>query len=301
MREAIFGTLLVILFGGLTVYGTKARQGGVKPESNTITTPTLKFPKQKMNIEPSEASRKRSQKGCGPVPASLRSPPYNLDEFYQQYCDADGIPILASSEVDPEALRIAKRRINVMTQKLSPKVKQAMIDTHTRIAIVGKDELMTNIPEHSDLNEAFPEKDWNKHAIGLGPTKDRPAASVREKNLLCLKGNRLPESDVFVHEFAHAIHYMGLNNAEPNFQIKLKHAYKEAVIKRGLWKDTYASTNYVEYWAEAVQIWFNLNYAERGVHENYINTKAQLKYYDPVLYDLVAQYMPAKSILICPT
>ena len=259
-----------------------------------------KAPDSKVAAKPKAVPKRRSL-GCGgPVPVSFRRAPYKLDEFYQQFCDADGIPILASSQVDPEALRIARRRVNIMTQKLSPAVKQAMIDSYTRIAIVGKNERMTDIPEHSDMYEAFPGTDWNKRARGYGPTKARPAASVGEENLLCLKGNRLPESDTFVHEFAHAIHYMGLNNAEPKFQVELNKAYQDAVKKRGLWKGTYASTNYVEYWAMAVQIWFNLNYTERSLHKNHINTKAQLRSYDPVLYKLVSKYMPAKSILICP-
>ena len=69
--------------------------------------------------------------------------------------------------------------------------------------------------------------------------------------------------------------------------------------KKGLWKNTYASKNSTEYWAMAVQIWFNVNYSTTDADENYIRTKAQLKYYDPVIYDLVARYMPDKPILIC--
>ena len=241
----------------------------------------------------------RRSLGCGPVPTSFRGPPYNLDPFYQRYCDANGLPILSSSNVNPDALRIAMRRINVMSEKLPPEVIQAMIDANTRIAIIGKSENLTDIPEHSDMNEAFPERDWNKRTRGLGATKQRPAASIGEENVLCIKGNTHPGSDIFVHEYAHVIHYMGLNNLSSDFQTELNKAYRNAVQKKGLWKNTYASKNSSEYWAMAVQIWFNVNYSTTDADENYIRTKAQLKYYDPVIYDLVARYMPDKPILIC--
>ena len=121
-----------------------------------------KAPASKLAVKPIKTSSKKHSLGCGRVPTSLRSPPYNLDEFYQRYCDADGIPILASSDVNPEALRIAKRRVNIMTQKLSSKVKWAMIDAHTRIAILGKDQVITDIPEKSELSKLYPEKNYDK-------------------------------------------------------------------------------------------------------------------------------------------
>jgi len=293
MRIKVISGIIAITFGLLAFYRAS-------PPQADVNIPAPKAPITVVKLKQSEPTRKRNPKGCGPVPAALRSPPYNLDEFYQQYCDADGIPILASSEVDPEALRIAKHRINIMTRNLSGKVKWAMIDAQTRIAILGKNEVMTDIPEKSDLNEAFPYKNWNEGSRGLGPTKKRPVAVTGEENVLCLKGNQLPGSDTFVHEFAHTVHRMGLRTADPNFDVELKKAYEDAVVKRGLWKGTYASTNYREYWAVAVQIWFDVNYTKRSKHKNYINTKAQLVYYDPALYNLVAKYFPATSILICP-
>ena len=241
----------------------------------------------------------RRSLGCGPVPASLRRAPYNLDEFYQQYCDANGIPILASTQVNPDALRIAKTRIGILTQKLPPKVMQAIIDSHTRIAIMGKNERVTDFPEKSDLLQAYSGRDWNKYR-GLGPTMKRPVALTGEENILCLNGNQLPGSDTFIHEFGHTIHRMGLNNAEPKFQKELDRAFRQAVLKQKLWENSYASTNSAEYWAEGVRIWFNAHYTQNSRHKNFINTKARLRSYDPVLYGLVARYMPDKVILICP-
>ena len=300
MRSFIIGC--VVAFGFVAVFFLPI-QGRPVPIGE-IEIPEIplnhKFRKSKIDKSGSIISKAETKLNCGPVPASLRSPPYSLDPFYQQYCDADGIPVLASSDVNPEALKIGAMRMSVMTQRLAPAVKWAMIDSQTRIAILGKNEVVTDIPEKSDLYEVNPHRDWDKRVRGLGPTKTRPVAVTGEENVLCLKGNRLPGSDTFVHEFAHAVHYMGLREADPGFEPQLKSAYEDAVKKRGLWKGTYASKNYIEYWAVAVQIWFDVNYSKRGYHENYINTKEQLVYYDPILYNLVAKYMPATSIKICP-
>lgn len=292
-KPAVFYLSAVISFLGFTYF--------VSDHSNDkVTQATSKAPVLKVRVKPIEATPKKHLGTCGPVPILLRDAPYNLDKFYQQYCDASGIPILSSAQVNPDALRIAKSRIDIMTQKLSPAIIHSMVTSKARIAIIGQHEVMTDIPENAKLNQDYPGKDWNKRSRGLGPTMKRPVTSVGEENILCLKGNRIPGSDLFVHEFAHTIHRLGLNNAVPNFQFELDTAYKEAVVKRNLWKNTYASKNSQEYWAMAVQTWFNVNDSPGGKDENYINTRSQLQSYDPVLYNLVSRYMPHNlPILVC--
>lgn len=252
----------------------------------------LKIQKPQKNIAQNRSG------GCGPVPAVLRKKPYHLDEFYQQYCDANGIPVLASSAVRAEALRVIKRRAEAMMQKLPARVRQEMLNTHTRIAIIGQGEVTTDMPEYSDLSKEYPETDWDKRTRGLGAMLSRPVSSSAEENALCLSNDVYAGSDIFVHEFAHTIHIMGLSRSDIRFNTELNNAY-HAAIKKGLWTDTYAGTDSREYWAEGVQSWFNLNNENRkGVH-NHVNTRAELKHYDSSLHDLIAKYMPSLSLLIC--
>ena len=91
-----------------------------------------------------------------------------------------------------------------------------------------------------------------------------------------------------MHEFAHTIHTIGLRHVEPEFDERLDGLYAEA-IAAGLWKDTYAATNALEYWAEGVQSYFDTNSeGQPGVH-NFVNTHDELREYDPDLYDLIAE------------
>jgi len=200
--------------------------------------------------------------------------------------------------VNPLALKVVKDRAIVMMQKLSPKTKLELSRAKTRLAIIGKDELTTDIPEFHDLYEAFPETDWNVRARGLSATRKRPVTSVGEENILCLS-KRHAKTDIFIHEFAHTIHLLGLNKADLTFEPRLIETYNRA-IQRGLWKDTYAGSNFKEYWAEGVQSWFDLRGEnQKGVH-NHVNTRGELKRYDRALYDLIAEYMPDSHFAACP-
>ncbi len=64
-------------------------------------------------------------------------------------------------------------------------------------------------------------------------------------------------------------------------------AYREAV-DNGLWQGTYAGSNREEYWAEAVQSWFDDNRENDALH-NHVNTRDELKRYDPALAALCAE------------
>lgn len=93
-----------------------------------------------------------------------------------------------------------------------------------------------------------------------------------------------------VHEFAHAIHLIGFALADPEFEQKLEKLYRKA-MSEGLFKNTYAATDSMEYWAEGVQSWFNCNQSRpyEGIH-NHVNTRKELKVYDPELYRFLSQY-----------
>jgi hypothetical protein len=228
----------------------------------------------------------------------ITTPPISLglDSFYKKYIDALGIPIVSSNKVPDAALYQAKKIIEKMLEKIPVAVLEKIKQNKIRVAIMATTELTTDIPEHSDLYQAFPGTDWNKRARGLGATIQRPATSCAEENLLCYTNDPYRGEDILMHEFAHTIHLIGLNLAFPNFDNELKNIYNEA-IKNGLWNNTYAATNHIEYFAEGVQTWFNVNkeaIPTNGIHNN-INTIGELKTYDSKLYELLSRYFVENS------
>ena len=78
---------------------------------------------------------------------------------------------------------------------------------------------------------------------------------------------------------------------DPGIDDELQKAFDTA-IRRGLWKNTYAASNRDEYFAEGVQDWYNINdesIPPNGIH-NEINTREELKAYDPGLYAIIKRY-----------
>ena len=163
-------------------------------------------------------------------------------------------------------------------------VLRALAANRVRFAVMAHNELTTEIPEHSDLVPAFY---WDRRARGLGPTEIRPATSCGEENLLNFRGDPYATENILIHEFSHGIHLMGLNTVDSRFESRLRKAYDEA-LRNGLWANTYAATNKEEYWAEGVQSWFDTNREYDGEH-NHVDTRAELKQYDPALATLLEE------------
>ena len=157
-----------------------------------------------------------------------------------------------------------------------PHIRDEMIRNGAKIAVMADTEVTTDIPEHAFLAND-PNTDWDARARGLGGTLAVPTNSCAEENLLCYTKDQYNNEDIFVHEFAHSIHKLGLSQVLPLFESELQAAYDNA-LATGLWQDTYAITNPTEYFAEGVQAWFNVN-AEaipaNGIH-NHVNTRAEL-------------------------
>ena len=208
---------------------------------------------------------------------------FNLDPFYEQWIDVEGLPVVASAKVNPYAVKEAAWLIRQMIGHRQD-ILQALAENNVRFAVMAYNELTTQIPEHSDLQ---PASYWDRRARGLGSTPARPAVSCGEENLLNYSGDPYSTENILVHEFAHAIHQMGLNTVDPSFDDRLKVAF-DAAVEKGLWKNTYAITNKAEYWAEGTQSWFDTNRANDDQH-NHVDTRDKLKEYDPALAALLTE------------
>jgi hypothetical protein len=214
------------------------------------------------------------------VPSELRAR-LKLAPFYEKAVVADGFPILSSKEVSDYALLEAAYLIDQMLAKRLD-IRQALTKNKVRFVIMAPSELTTVVPEHSDLT---PAKFWDMRARGLGATRRRRAVSCGEENLLRLRGDPYRTENILIHEFAHAIHELGLSSVDTKFDRRLRGIYRRA-MKRRLWKEKYASVNHKEYWAEAVQSYFDTNRPPDHDH-NFVDTREELEAYDPEIAKLV--------------
>jgi hypothetical protein len=226
---------------------------------------------------------------CG-APAS---PPatLELDAFYTRYLDARGVPVLSSENVSDTALtRACDTTIHLLEK--SADVRERLVENGFKVAVIGVDEVLTDLPEYADLYEVNPDVDWNYSVRSLGAgSLERPVSSVGEENLLCLSSDLYAGESIGIHSIAHGLRSLGIVYADPEWDERLEVAY-DAAIAAGLWNDTYAATEPSQYWAEGVQSWYDSNLAPpNGIH-NEVNTRSELRDYDPELASLIAEYVP---------
>lgn len=214
-----------------------------------------------------------------------------IPSFYSQQFEANGFPIVASSRVNPYALKEAAYIIDGMLKDRMD-IREAMIKSGARLCILAHDEFTTEQPEWQWLATesvvGFPGvtgKDfYDARARGMGGSKTDPYCSCGEENLLCYPGDPYSAESILIHEFAHNIHLRGMVNLDPTFDQRVKAAYDRA-IGGGLWRGKYASVNHHEYFAEGVQSWFDNNRQEDHDH-NHVDTRLELIEYDAGLAGL---------------
>jgi alpha-glucosidase len=235
------------------------------------------------------------------IPECIVSTPpdsLHLDPFYKKYVDVNGIPLISSWRVPDSAFVAAHRTLYAMTKMLPEAVLDSMVHRGTRVAIMARYEGTTDIPEHHYLiNDTS--LNWDVRARGLEGTLEIPLTSCAEENVLAYQIDKYHAEDILIHEFAHSIHLIGLTLAVPDFNSRLEQCFENAKAK-GILANTYRETEVMEYFAEGVQDWFNVN-AEMdhtdGKH-NWCNTREELLDFDPELYNLLAEYFPKTNLQI---
>ena len=213
--------------------------------------------------------------------AVITRPPaeLGLNPIYTKYLSAEGFPIVATAKTDDRALFEAAYVIDQMLAN-RPDIRKKLIERGARLVIWAHNEFTTDLPEWADMK---PKDFWDRRARGLGGL----VCSVGEENLLGLAGDPYEEESILVHEFAHNVHLQGLNHLDPEFDKRLRDLYTKQ-LKKGLWEGTYASRAHTEYFAEAVQSYFNTNRQPDHDH-NHVDTRAELKEYDPEVYQLLVE------------
>ena len=200
-------------------------------------------------------------------------------EFYKKYINT-ALPVISSEKVSDAALREVSYLVGKILGRRADIVK-ALNEKGTRIVVMAYNEFTTEIPVSRRMDSDY----WDMRARGICGGW---MVSCAEENLLSFKGDPYYTESIFIHEFGHKIHF-GAGLVDKTFDKRLRDVY-EAGKKKGLWKGTYAGSDYGELWAEAVQTWFNTNRQNDDLH-NHVNLRKELKLYDPALAKLAEEVL----------
>ncbi|MEA3510117.1 MAG: hypothetical protein U9R51_01655 [Actinomycetota bacterium] len=210
------------------------------------------------------------------------------DDFYRKTCEQNNVAIAAAEAVDDLALAAAADRMSEMLAA-RPDLANSVANSIDGVAIIGRDQRITDLPEFEDLYKIHPGTDWHRLGRSFPGTEEIPVAAGAEENLLCLESDRFEGEDMFVRDFGWTIRRFGIALVDHDLDQAIEAAYGRA-IAADLWRNTVAEVNSDMYWAEGVQSFFDANNEEideKDQIHNHVDTRDELRTYDPFLYELL--------------
>ena len=212
------------------------------------------------------------------------------DDFYRKACEQNDVAILAAESVAGPALEAAAARIAGLLAARSD-LAESVATSIDGVSVIGRDQRITDLPEFEDVYQIHPGTDWHRLGRSFPGTEEIPVAAGAEENLLCLESDRFEGEDMFVRDFGWTIRRFGIALVDHSLDRAIEDAYGRA-IAADLWRNTVAEVNSDMYWAEGVQSFFDANNEEideKDQIHNHVDTRAELRTYDPFLYELLVR------------
>jgi hypothetical protein len=227
---------------------------------------------------------------------SVTAPPKTVNAArISKYVWCRGFSILGTDKVSDRAMLEADRIIRNMF-RYRHDVLKAIIDAKVQLAVIAPGRSPKEIPHVKKIR-----RKWfvNKQS---SPAKQTSLFrfSTAESNLQESAGNPAPGENLLIHDMALLMYYItglraidpeynkrkhvqqyekGLERIDCRFDNKVNQLYRNAK-KKNLWAGTLAMKNRFNYFAEAVQSFFNANQIVTSGNSP-VNTRQQLKSYDP--------------------
>ena len=172
-----------------------------------------------------------------PPPASLK-----LNIFYQKYLKAGGVIVTAPSEISDAKMEQVRAIVTGMYAG-RPAYFEELSDNLIRIILFKYGEQgqgLSQLPERGYVP-------YYQGGAAFAPFSGRQVAAAWDSDEHCY---------LVIHEFAHAIHSAIMDAPGGQaFDARLNALYA-AAMDAGLWRNSYASRNAREYWAQTVTYWF---------------------------------------------
>lgn len=219
------------------------------------------------------------------------------EPYYTKFSKTNcGILIKSNDKVSDRAHEMAGIIMDIMLEKQDAAAKK-MAEFGAELAIYPLGEDAYDIPEHR-VGCLY----MHRHVEGYGGVIENPVSSISEANVLrILEGEyatKYREELILAHEFAHGIHLIGVEHLKDRTLAEHFRELYQHAKKAGKWQNTYAISNYEEYFATLTTIWFNV--MEEGKDGQWdgirgpVNTREELAVYDKEAYEFFREFYPDK-------
>ncbi len=208
--------------------------------------------------------------------------------FYKKYIDAAGIPILSSSKVSDDNLKLTRKLILILLKKRTD-IHRELVSNNLIIVIRSKSEKNSDHPDFSGLKGGDQDED-------SGLAGDLFASST---TLIAEDENGNVYINVIVHEMAHVVHHLGIATLEGSPKLNEINKLQKDAINRRLFvnsdhlNDLDKSIQIDEFFAMVTEVFFNATSHEEYIYKN----RDDIKKKHPNMYKFLIQYFPAINIL----
>lgn len=218
--------------------------------------------------------------------------------YYTKSCTSKcGIVIKSCDLVKDETLQYAADVVDIMSAKRLD-VAETLVEVGADIALFPAEQTIYYIPEEREFYSAE-----GLGVEGFGGTVELPTTALAAANVeRDYELARYPDTNVLAHEFGHAFHLVGIKLTDPELCDEIDALYQKVVLEEGKWPNSYAGSNRDEYFGQLSALWFN-GQAEtqdwNGVLGP-VNTREELKEYDPESYALLEKIYPSDQYFDSP-
>lgn len=245
----------------------------------------------RLYLRVSERSLSLDDVGCDPNVVHEVTYVPHYTQFVEAKC---GLVVKAASGVEHGSLELCAAMADVMLAK-HPEIGSVLRENGADIALYSRKVRIWDVPEHR-----FGQLFADRAACGLSGVPGNPTSSLSESNVLRILEGRyktdFPNENVMAHEFGHAIHLLGIDLLEDKTLLERITSDYERVRAAGLWPNSYAISNKMEYFATLTAIWFdNMSEGAGGTWDGVrgpVNSRDELERYDEVGYALMAEVYP---------
>lgn len=226
------------------------------------------------------------------------------ENYYTQFYTAKcGIVCQSSDDVAYDSLKAAGDMIDIMLAKTDTGIPAELVKNKAKMALYGPHENAYFIPEHRYA--------WNPEMYYVegygGNFYNNCVSSIAERNVIrALTGDvqtAYRNENILVHEFGHSVKLVGMDALEDKTLKNEFSALYKSRIKAGMWPNTYAGSNPDEFFATMCTIWFNVMDDVKDWNDGVrspINTREELKEYDPETYAFFEKIFPSDLALAEP-